>query len=266
MMKKTIITALFICLSTSIFSQSTSYFKAVYTTYYNTDVPQIRTALLHIDIKNKRSIFHLGKNKNIDKSSSKITTNDYGASYTIKYKDIESFIELNLNNGSIYSKENHRGKTYYVKDKVSNLNWNLNYSENKKIGTLLCKKATTHFRGRNYTAWYTTEIPINYGPYKFQGLPGLIASINDDSNTFIWILSSYKATKEKPSFVDKNKLKPQINAKEYYRKIRYPSDDEKLNRIQSKLPKGIKLISATSDTNIRKGIETKFEWEKDKKK
>jgi len=41
------------------------------------------------------------------------------------------------------------------------------------------RKAETKFRGRNYIAWYTSEISISDGPYKFKGLPGLIIKLYD---------------------------------------------------------------------------------------
>ena len=42
-----------------------------------------------------------------------------------------------------------------------------------------CQKATCHWRGRDYEAWFTSEIPIRRGPWKFGGLPGLIVKISD---------------------------------------------------------------------------------------
>lgn len=42
-----------------------------------------------------------------------------------------------------------------------------------------CKSATIHFRGRDYTAWYTEELPVNDGPWKFYGLPGMILKVQD---------------------------------------------------------------------------------------
>jgi GLPGLI family protein len=49
--------------------------------------------------------------------------------------------------------------------------------ESKKILGYECKKALTKFRGRDYVAFYCPSIPISNGPYKFQGLPGLILEV-----------------------------------------------------------------------------------------
>lgn len=47
-----------------------------------------------------------------------------------------------------------------------------------------CQKATCRYRGRDYEAWYTEEIPIYRGPYLFAGLPGLIIKIRDSSGEY----------------------------------------------------------------------------------
>ena len=50
-----------------------------------------------------------------------------------------------------------------------------------------CQKATTTFRGRSYEAWFSPEIPVNEGPWKFFGLPGLILKITDSENVFSFV-------------------------------------------------------------------------------
>lgn len=40
------------------------------------------------------------------------------------------------------------------------------------------------YAGRNWTAWYTEDIPIQFGSYKFNGLPGLILEIYDDKEHY----------------------------------------------------------------------------------
>lgn len=47
-----------------------------------------------------------------------------------------------------------------------------------------CKKATTKFRGRTWTAWYALDLPFNDGPWKLHGLPGLILSAHDADGLF----------------------------------------------------------------------------------
>lgn len=42
-----------------------------------------------------------------------------------------------------------------------------------------CQKATCSFRGRTYEGWFTMEVPVDKGPWKFSGLPGLILKVND---------------------------------------------------------------------------------------
>lgn len=62
------------------------------------------------------------------------------------------------------------------------LKWNTNYSDTKAILGYICHKATTIFGKRIYTAWFTKDIPISEGPYRFKGLTGLILEASDVKN------------------------------------------------------------------------------------
>jgi len=59
------------------------------------------------------------------------------------------------------------------------------------------QKATTSFRGRDYVAWFTMEIPISNGPWKFTGLPGLILNIADTENHYVFECSGIETPQEK---------------------------------------------------------------------
>ena len=70
----------------------------------------------------------------------------------------------------------------------------------EEVGT--CKSVSyTHLdvykRQRKWFAWFTNEIPIQDGPYIFQGLPGLIVSISDDNNDYQFKLGEIKSFKWK---------------------------------------------------------------------
>ena len=47
-----------------------------------------------------------------------------------------------------------------------------------------CHKATTTFRGRTWTVWYTLDLPYSDGPWKFCGLPGLVLYAYDSEDKF----------------------------------------------------------------------------------
>ncbi len=87
-------------------------------------------------------------------------------------------------------------QTFYVAEKTPKINWELQ-NETKQIGNLLAYKARGKFRGRYYTAWYTLEIPLPYGPWKLQGLPGLILeAYDDDKELYLYFKSiEYPTTK-----------------------------------------------------------------------
>ena len=62
----------------------------------------------------------------------------------------------------------------------NNTNWVIS-SERKEIGQYKARKAVGSLSGRNYTVWYTTDIPIPAGPFKLWGLPGLVLEAEDET-------------------------------------------------------------------------------------
>jgi GLPGLI family protein len=75
-------------------------------------------------------------------------------------------------------------------------NWNME-SDTLAICGYLCQKATCLFRGRNYTAWFTPDIPINNGPWKFGGLPGLILKVYDEEKECVFECVKIETCKKK---------------------------------------------------------------------
>jgi len=69
-------------------------------------------------------------------------------------------------------------KPYVINDFWENIEWKI-HKRKKKIKGYQCIKATANYRGRKYTAWFTPEIEVPYGPWKLFGLPGLIIKAYD---------------------------------------------------------------------------------------
>lgn len=61
--------------------------------------------------------------------------------------------------------------------------WELT-SKDSIIAEYNCQQAETTFLGRKWTAWFATDIPVADGPWKLQGLPGLILAAEDADHYF----------------------------------------------------------------------------------
>lgn len=79
--------------------------------------------------------------------------------------------------------------TFVYKDSLHSQSWTLT-NERKDILGYACQKATSRFRGRDYTAWIALDIPISNGPWLLGGLPGLILEAYDSKREYSFLATS----------------------------------------------------------------------------
>ena len=72
---------------------------------------------------------------------------------------------------------------FLVEELIPEQQWTLTDGTKEILG-YQCKSAKCSFRGREYTAYYTDEIPVADGPWKFGGLPGFIMEVCDAGNQY----------------------------------------------------------------------------------
>ena len=122
--------------------------------------------------------------------------------------DFKEFLleNVNTNKLSYYGKVSIDKFMYH--EEVPHIDWALSDST-KEICGYLCHQATATFRGRNWIAWYC-DIPKSVGPWKLNGLPGLIlaAETEDKEHTFSAIS------------VRKSSSPITVNDKEYFKTTR----------------------------------------------
>ncbi|CAI8792255.1 GLPGLI family protein [Chryseobacterium sp. IT-36CA2] len=193
-------------------------------------------------------------------TKSGISTNNPDGSTTLSWKKGTVIPKTDFNFTIIQSNEsiqyfNAVGMALLMYQEPVIKNWKL-VNETKEINTIHCKKAEVTFKGRNWIAWYTPEIPLPYGPYKFSGLPGLIVKITDDKGDY-----DFELVKSASDSQLKGKL---INIK----KTRYT---EAIETTQLKLKQALKnaqvneaAILASYGTTILKGQEILKQREKEK--
>ncbi len=104
-----------------------------------------------------------------------------GASYEV-YK---------FSDGKIKFQQRLQRNNFGYEEDMSGLSWNVTDTI-EKYGQYNCQLAKTSYGGRNWNALFTTEIPVNNGPYKFSGLPGLIVKMWDDKEQCLFELAEVK--------------------------------------------------------------------------
>lgn len=131
--------------------------------------------------------------------------------YNVEYYKNDSISKSNLQKEPIfsypnlsirlsYTKNDHKFYNYYTQTPLYYLvitediqHWTI-LPIQKKYNGIHVQKATTKYGGRTWEAWFTNEIPFGYGPYKFQGLPGLILEISDSEKNYIFKFLGNKNT------------------------------------------------------------------------
>jgi len=198
--------------------------------------------------------------RTLDSSSDeKITESNDGNIHVIAKGTVE-LIYNDLLSDSIYIISSIEDKKYKIIDNFNSLNWELQSDQSKLINGIEVYKATTNFRGRKYSAWYNPKIPVQAGPWKFGGLPGLIIEIFDNDNKFRWLAKAikYPYKLEKDFSVPNSENLKDISFRGYVDlKSNIKADKQKMK--MARAPQGVKLISSKS----ARGIELLYEWEKE---
>lgn len=70
-------------------------------------------------------------------------------------------------------------------EQQNDFSWVITDSKTELLG-YSCQLATTEYSGRVWNVWFTVDIPVSAGPWKFHGLPGLILRAEDSEHQFVF--------------------------------------------------------------------------------
>jgi GLPGLI family protein len=99
----------------------------------------------------------------------------------------------NKNKLIVYGQLGFKDFTYSTD--IPKINWIIK-SETKLLGDITCQKAVGVYAERTYTAWFAPSIPLNDGPWKLSGLPGLILEAYDSKKEVMFLFKELSKTND----------------------------------------------------------------------
>lgn len=155
-------------------------------------------------------------------------------SMKITYSDAYGYVfHRDKTKQKLISRDLIKDQPFIVTEKLPALDWKIQKEGGREIGGYQCQKATTEFRGRTYEAWFTTALPLDAGPWKLSGLPGLILEAKDKEGIVQFVFAGLKLIKDEE--IDWN-VPPKSGIKisfEGFFKTRQRKDEEFLKKIAS---------------------------------
>ncbi len=107
---------------------------------------------------------------------------------------------------------------YEANEETPEIVWTLS-EDTMTVSGYLCRQATTTFRGVEWHAYYTEEIPSSAGPWRLGGLPGLIVKAESDAHTFC--LSELRQEALPITTPDNN---PEVHRLKYEKLLKYRNE------------------------------------------
>lgn len=150
------------------------------------------------------------------------------------------------------------------------MKWKL-HNETKDYQGNTLYKATTSFGGRNWIAWYSPDIPLQEGPYKFRGLPGLIFEIYDEENKFSFHLKQNTNLKETYTNSDKWILshygKKHLSiTKKQWQKMKKDADENPFRHLYEALKNGSSIMINNQQITTTEQLDKLSKEERDKRR
>ena len=146
---------------------------------------------------------------------------------------------------------------YLYEEDRNNFQWQIE-SDTREILSYTCQKAVTDFHGRHYEAWFAPDLPLNDGPWKFAGLPGLILAAEDSDKNFIFQAIGIENFNLPVEFPQKDYVK---TSREEVEKIQKRFIEDPMGYITNSMPGARVMIKMVDENGVeRTGKDIKFPY------
>jgi len=151
--------------------------------YYSAEVDSISALPNWFEVMKKHLDYAFSKKE--------INTNDY------PHKRMKAYVYKNYPQGKMTVTDGLTLQYYVYEDELNAQQWEI-HDSTKTLLDYSCQMATCDFRGREWTVWFSTDIPVSDGPWKFGGLPGLIMEAYDKGNQYVFTIVGLQKLESEP--------------------------------------------------------------------
>lgn len=181
------------------------------------------------------------------------------------YTDLGSSTLRQLVKDHRFKPDGNASDEFLLQEQLGSIQWTIE-DDTKQIGNFKCQKASCRFRGRDYTAWFTPEIPVCFGPWKLNGLPGLILEVSDSKQEVIFFAVEINIDKSKGcDFSVLNDSLPKYHLKDYVYFITHRNSaqatqiNQNLNVMNARMPEGTQMELSKAKVSFR-GLQLEYEY------
>ncbi len=93
----------------------------------------------------------------------------------------------------LFTKDNVMVNDYLIEGPMPAIDWKIG-DDTATFGGLHCQKAAGYFKGRDYIVWFCPDLPVHSGPWKLNGLPGVIVDARDAKNEVVFAFDGVEKT------------------------------------------------------------------------
>ncbi|EPH11346.1 hypothetical protein HMPREF9713_01832 [Myroides odoratimimus CCUG 12700] len=200
------------------------------------------TEIVYLDVQNSESRFASEGNIKREETLIEYTTGaKKTADHTARFQALGQFRSkvnwiIYKDQANLNTYENSGIETYNVEEPSNLIKWNIS-GDIEDYNGMKVQKAVGELSGRTWTVWFTQDIPLIDGPYKFKNLPGFVVKAEDSTGDYKFeFLKSEKVTAEF-WLMDRHKNAMKVNKKQWD-KIRNVNANKSFSQMMSEIGAG----------------------------
>jgi len=128
------------------------------------------------------------------------------------------FMTCDFEKNTTYDAITMLGKVYLISDSLKTPDWKI-LNDMKEVAGHVCMNASLNdsIRGQKIIAWFALDIPVQAGPDRFFGLPGMILEVNINNGAKVMTAEKIEMKALTSEFDLPKKLKgKKVSGSEYY--------------------------------------------------